>query len=149
MGCVVYFTLTTDFEHLSPAKLLYDPGFNVIDATIVQDGKRFVMFLKDETRHPPAKNLRVATADSPAGPYGPPSPPITGKYWAEGPSAIKLGAKWFVYFDRYTEHRYGLVTSTDLVHWQDESDKVRFPPDHRHGSVVRVSRGILEGLMKP
>jgi hypothetical protein len=146
---VVYFTLTTDFEHLSPAKLLYDPGFNVIDATIVQDGKRFVMFLKDETRHPPAKNLRVATADSPAGPYGPPSPPITGKYWAEGPSAIKLGAKWFVYFDRYTEHRYGLVTSTDLVHWQDESDKVRFPPDHRHGSVVRVTREILEGLMKP
>jgi len=26
----------------------YKPGFNLIDATIVQDGKRFVIFLKDE-----------------------------------------------------------------------------------------------------
>ena len=145
----MYFTLTTDFERLEPTKLLYDPGFNVIDATIVQDGKRFVMFLKDETRHPPAKNLRTATAEAPAGLYGPPSAPITGKYWAEGPSAIKLGEKWFVYFDRYTEHRYGLVTSKDLVHWDDESDKVRFPADHRHGSVLRVSREVLEGLMRP
>jgi len=144
----MYFTLTTDFERLEPAKLLYDPGFNVIDATIIQDGKRFVMFFKDETRHPPAKNLRVATARVPTGPYGPPSSPITGKYWAEGPSAIKLGERWFVYFDRYTEHRYGLVTSKDLVHWDDESDKVRFPAGHRHGSVLHVSREVLEGVMK-
>jgi len=145
----MYFTITPDFDRLTPAKVLYDRGFNVIDATIVQDGKRFVMFLKDETRHPPAKNLRVAMADSPGGPYSPPSPPITGKYWAEGPSAIKLGDRWFVYFDRYTEHRYGLVTSKDLVHWEDESDKVRFPAHHRHGSVLRVSQEVLEGLMKP
>ena len=141
--------MTADFERLAPAKLLYDPGFNVIDATTVQDGKQFVMFLKDETRHPPAKNLRVATAQALTGPYGPPSRPITGKYWAEGPSAIKLDNKWFVYFDRYTEGRYGLVTSKDLVRWDDESDKVRFPADHRHGSVLRVSREVFEGLMKP
>lgn len=145
----MYFTLTTDFDRLEPARLLYDPGFNAIDATIVRDGKRFVMFLKDETRQPPAKNLRMATAEAPIGPYGPPSVPITGKYWAEGPTAIQLGDKWFVYFDRYTEHRYGLVTSSDLVHWDDESDKVRFPADHRHGSVLRVSHQILEGLMAP
>jgi len=145
----MYFTRTTDFERLAPAKLFYDPGFNVIDATIVQNGAQFAMFLKDETRQPPAKNLRVATAKAPAGPYGPPSPPITGKYWAEGPTAIKLGEKWFVYFDRYTERRYGLVTSKDLVHWDEESDKVKFPAGHRHGSVLRVNRAILEGLMKP
>lgn len=144
----LYYTLTTDFERLEPAKLLYDPGFNSIDATLVQDGKRFVMFLKDETRHPPAKNLRVATAETLIGPYGPPSAPITGKYWAEGPTSIRLGDKWFVYFDRYTEHRYGLVTSKDLVHWDDESDKVRFPADHRHGTVLRVSGGILKGLLE-
>jgi hypothetical protein len=43
----IYFTVTSDLEQLEPAKLLYEPGFNVIDATIVQDGKRFLMFLKD------------------------------------------------------------------------------------------------------
>lgn len=144
----MYFTLTTNFEQLEPAKPLYDPGFNVIDATIVQDGKRFVMFLKDETRHPPAKNLRIATAEAPAGPYGPPSPPITGKYWAEGPTAIRWGDRWFVYFDRYTEGRYGLVTSRDLVHWEDESDKVRFPSGQRHGSVLRIDQEVLKGLLE-
>ena len=54
-----------------------------------------------------------------------------------------------MYFDRHAEHRYGLVTSKDLLHWDDESDKVRFPADHRHGSVLRISREILKGLMEP
>lgn len=144
----MYYTVTTDFEQLAPARLFYDPGFNVIDATIVQDGQQFIMFLKDETREPPAKNLRVATSASATGPYSQPSVPITGQYWAEGPSAIKLDGTWFIYFDRYTERRYGLVTSPNLTDWKDESDKVRFPRDHRHGSVLRVSREILAGLLR-
>lgn len=142
----MYYTLTTDFERLEPARLLYEPGFNVIDAMIVEEDTCFVMFLKDETRHPPAKNLRVATAQTLTGPYGPPSEPITGDYWAEGPTAIRLGGKWFVYFDRYAQNRYGLVTSEDRVRWTDESDKVQFPPNQRHGSVLRVSNETLDAL---
>ncbi|OJW15633.1 MAG: beta-galactosidase [Planctomycetales bacterium 71-10] len=141
-----YFTTTKDFLTFTPSKLFYDPGFNSIDSTIVRDGDRYAMFIKDETRTPPAKNIRVAFADAPAGPYGPPSPPITGAYWAEGPSAIKLGDRWFVYFDKYMDHRYGLVTSPDLVDWTDESDRVSFPPDFRHGTVLLVSDSILAGL---
>lgn len=141
-----YFTATKDFRSFTPSKLFYDPGFNSIDSTIVRDGDRFAMFIKDETRKPPAKNIRVAFADAPAGPYGPPSPPITGDYWAEGPSAIKLGDRWFVYFDKYMDHRYGLVSSPDLVSWTDESDRVSFPPDFRHGSVLLVPDSILAGL---
>lgn len=141
-----YFTATKDFQSFTPSKLFYDPGFNSIDSTIVRDGDRYAMFIKDETRTPPAKNIRVAFADAPAGPYGPPSPPITGAYWAEGPSAIKLGDRWFVYFDKYMDHRYGLVTSPDLVNWTDESDRVSFPPDFRHGTVLLVPDSILAGL---
>ncbi|WCJ58433.1 glycoside hydrolase family 43 protein [Fontisphaera persica] len=142
----LYFTTTKNFQTLAPTRLLYDPGFNCIDAVIFRDGARHVMILKDETRHPPAKNLRVAFSERATGPYGPASAPITGNYWAEGPTVIKIGGKWFVYFDRYTEHRYGLVTSTDLQTWTDESDKVRFPKDHRHGTVLRVPRAVLERL---
>ena len=72
--------------------------------------------------------------------------PITGNYWPEGPTAIKMGDTWFVYFDRCTEHRYGLATSKDLEHWRDESDKVTFPRDHRHGSVLRVSHAVFAKL---
>ncbi|AMV37607.1 glycoside hydrolase family 43 protein [Planctomyces sp. SH-PL62] len=141
-----YMTATKDFETFTPTKLFYEPGFNSIDATIVRDGDRYAMFIKDETLKPPAKNLRVAFADAPSGPFGPPSPPITGDFWAEGASAIKLGDRWFLYFDRYVDHRYGLVTSTDLVHWNDESDRVRFPADFRHGSVLLVPSTIRDGL---
>jgi beta-xylosidase len=145
----IYLTTTRDFANLAPTRLFYDPGFNCIDATLVQDGSKYVMFLKNETRQPPAKNLLLATATSATGPYGKPSPPITGRYWAEGPSAIKIGDRWFVYFDRYTEHRYGVVTSNDLEHWRDESDKVDFPRDHRHGTVLRVSQKIFDELAGP
>jgi len=31
----LYFTTTKDFVNLAPTKLLYDPGFSVIDATFL------------------------------------------------------------------------------------------------------------------
>lgn len=142
----MYLTTTKDFQTFTPTQLFYEPGFNCIDATIVQDGSQFVMIIKDETRQPPAKNLRVAFSDKAAGPYGTPSGPITGKYWAEGPTAVKIGGKWFVYFDRYTDHRYGVVTTADWKTWTEESDKVSFPKDHRHGTVLRVPHAVLEKL---
>jgi hypothetical protein len=142
----IYFATTRDFRELASARLFYNPGFNCIDATIVQDGQRFLMILKDETRYPPAKNLRVASAPAPDGPYGPASMPITGDYWAEGPTAIRIGDRCFVYFDRYREGRYGLVTSQDLVSWIDETERLQCPKGHRHGSVLRIPRALLAGL---
>jgi hypothetical protein len=108
------------------------------------------MFLKDETNLPfkPQKNIRMAFASSPEGPYGPPSAPITGDYWCEGPSGIKIGDTRFVYFDRYREGRYGAVISKDWTHWQDISDKVHFPAGARHGTVLRVREEILANLLK-
>ncbi len=142
----IYYVTTKDFKTYTPAKVLYDKDFNVIDATVQPVGKRYVMFLKDETREPAQKNLRVAFADQATGPYGVPSAPITGKYWAEGPTAIQLGDKWLVYFDKYTEHKYGAVTSTDLEHWTDISDQVQFPQGTRHGTVLRISQKELAKL---
>jgi hypothetical protein len=146
----IYCTTSKDLETFSPTRLFYDYGFNVIDATIAQDGAKYIMFLKDETNLPfkPQKNIRMAIASSPEGPYGPPSAPITGDYWCEGPSAIKIGDTWFVYFDRYREGRYGAVISKDLAHWQDISDKVRFPAGARHGTVFQVREGVLANLLK-
>jgi hypothetical protein len=142
----IYYTTTSDFKNYTPAKVLYDQGFNVIDATIQPAGKRFMMVLKDETREPVQKNLRIAFADQVTGPWEAPSEAITGDYWAEGPTAIQLGDQWLVYFDKYTEHKYGAVTSTDLERWTDVSDKVQFPKGTRHGTVLRISREELAKL---
>lgn len=146
----MYYVTTPDFENFSESKLFYDQGFNVIDATIVKDGERYAMILKNETDRPfkPEKNLRMAFADKALGPYGPASEPITGNYWAEGPTAIKIGGKWMVYFDKYREHKYGLVTSPDLVTWTDESQQLRMPGGVRHGTAFEVSMDVAERLLK-
>lgn len=135
----IYYVTTKDFKTYSKTKLLYDPGFSVIDATIVNDKDRYVMFLKNETRMPVQKNLHVAFAKKVAGPYSNPGSSITGNYWAEGPTALKIGDKWIVYFDKYTAHKYGAVESTDFITWHDVSDKVKFPPGIRHGTAFIIS----------
>jgi hypothetical protein len=120
----------------------------VIDATIVRDDRRYVMIFKDETRWPEAKkNLHYATSDRAAGPYGAASAPITGNYWAEGPTAIRIDGRWIVYFDKYREHRYGAVASTDWTNWEDISAQLQFPDGARHGTVLRVSRAALNELL--
>ena len=137
----LYFVTTKDFKKFSKTKMLYDQGFNVIDATIVPDGKKFVMFLKDETPKPtPQKNIRVATSTQLTSGYSKPSSPITGNYWAEGPTVTKVENNWLVYFDKYRDHKYGAVSSPDLKNWTDVSDKVVFPPGTRHGTVLKVSQ---------
>ncbi len=144
----MYCTTTRDFKHFTPTRLFYEPGFNVIDGTIVNAGDRYVMFLKNETRYPPQKNIRMATSKEALGPYGPASPPITGDYWAEGPSAIRIGDHWFVYFDKYRKGQYGAVRSKDLKTWTDVSDLVSFPAGHRHGTVLQVSSEIVNRIIK-
>ena len=141
----IYYVTTKDFKQFSKTKTLYDKGFNVIDATIVSDGKRFVMFLKDETVKPVAqKNIRVATSTSLTSGFSKPSAPITGNYWAEGPTAVKIGSTWIVYFDKYRNHQYGAVSSIDLKNWKDISDEISFPAGLRHGTVFKISKEEFE-----
>ncbi len=45
------YTTTKDFKKFKKTKLLYEPGFNAIDASIVKDEKGYPMFLKDELNH--------------------------------------------------------------------------------------------------
>ena len=123
----IYYVTTKDFTKWSKVRILYEPGFSVIDASIIPNGKKYQMFLKNETRSPAQKNLRVATANKISGPYSMAGPPITGNYWAEGPTAVKLNGQWIVYFDKYRDKKYGAVASTDLVKWTDISDKIEFP----------------------
>ena len=135
----MYYTLTKDFQAFGETRLFFDPGFNVIDATLVRDGDRYMLFLKDETLSPCQKNIRLATSPSIFEGFHEVSKPLTGAYWAEGPTAIKVDGKWVVYFDKYKLNQIGAVISEDLLHWEDISDKVQFPSGAQHGSVVRIA----------
>ncbi|MBF4494777.1 alpha/beta hydrolase fold domain-containing protein [Flavobacterium sp. MR2016-29] len=143
----IYYTTTKDFKKFAKTKLLYEPGFNVIDATIVKQDQEFVMYLKDETRNPVQKNLKIAISKNLTGPYSKASEPITGNYWAEGPTAIKIDNNWVVYFDKYTLKKYGAVKQTSKG-WEDISDQVSFPSGTRHGTVIKVSADEINILKK-
>lgn len=141
----IYYSTTKDFKSFRKARLLYDGGFNVIDATIFREGKKYVMVLKDETREPVKKNLRLAFSRKAAGKYSDATVPFT-ESWVEGPTVTKMGDRWIVYFDRYTRHSMGAVTSGDLTNWTDISNQLHFPEGVRHGTVLRISALEFEKL---
>jgi GH43 family beta-xylosidase len=147
----MYYVTTKDFQSFSGTKLLYDPGFNCIDASIykVNDGK-YLMFIKNETLMPPQKNIVMARARAPQGPWGKASAPITPRgVWAEGPAAVFFNGRWLVYFDMYMQHGYGLVASADLKTWEILTPQLNMPEGIRHGTVFEVPRSALQALISP
>lgn len=145
----MYFTTTSDFKTYAKAKLFYEEGFNVIDSTIIKHGARYVMILKDETRHPPAKNLRMASSARVTGPWSEASKPFSPKgLWVEGPTCLKIGDSWVVYFDAYQKGEYGAMRTKDFKQWEDISDQLRVPKGLRHGTVFPVSRDLLDKLLQ-
>ena len=145
----IYFVTTRDFETYSDTRLFYDGGFVSIDASLLKHGDQYVMFVKDETKRPePAKNIRIARADSAQGPYGPASAPFSPDgVWVEGPTAITIDGVPHVYFDAYMEHRMRAMRSGDLEHWEDITDQLTFPEGMRHGSVLEVKQSVLDTLL--
>lgn len=144
----MYYVTTPDFKTFSKTELFYDQGFNVIDGTLIRENNKYVLFLKDETKTPPQKNIRIATSNKLTGNFSKPTASITGDYWAEGPTPVKIGDWCIVYFDKYMNHAMGAVRSKDLKNWEDISDQVSFPDGTRHGTVFKVSRKVLDNLLK-
>lgn len=144
----LYYVETKDFKSYSMAKVFYDGGFSVIDGFIVKpEPGRFVLVLKDERELPkPTKHLRVAEATRADGPYGTASAPISID-WVEGPSVLRRGNNWIVYYDEYTRKKYGAIESADLKTWRPV-DGVEFPPGTRHGTAFQVNSDVVARLSK-
>ena len=142
----MYVTTTKDFKAFSETKLFLDPGFSVIDAVIVKRGdKDFVLVLKDNTR--PERNLKVAFAESPMGPWTNISKPFSDKF-TEGPSVIKLKKEWLIYFDSYQKKIYEAVSTTDFKEFKNVTDTIIVPAGHKHGTIVPVKRKTVRQLVK-
>ena len=140
----MYYTTTKDFREFSQTKLFLEPGFSVIDCTIVERERDYVLVLKDNTR--PERNLRIAFGDSPLGPWKNISAPFTGKL-TEGPTVLQLGEEWLIYYDAYGEHTYGAAKTSDFITLTDISDQVHFPEGHKHGTVVRITKKELTSFL--
>jgi hypothetical protein len=145
----IYATTTTDFRSFTPAKVFFDPGYSVIDATLLPPttpGKPFTLIFKDERKQPLEKHLLTATGPSLEGAWTNISEPIS-ETWSEGAAIIPVEATatqpagYLAYYDHYSgAQHYGAIFSPDLVHWSDALAQIDFPAGMRHGSFVQITR---------
>ena len=145
----IYSTTTKDFQKFTPTRLFYEPGFNVIDATMIQTEEgHWRIIVKDETKEPVAKkHLRTAMADNPEGPFSELAPPFT-RNWVEGPTALRVGEDYLVYFDCYTDHHYGALKTRDWKKWEDATAQLNMPKGIRHGTAIEVDGKVIEQLLE-
>ena len=142
----LYYTTTKDFEHFTDTKLFYDPGFSSIDAMIVKRKKNdYVLVFKDNTR--PNRDVKVAFATSPTGPYSKPSESFTCSY-AEGPSVAKVGKEYYIYYDAYQKKIFGASKTKDFIHFEDATSEIKIPPFHKHGTIFKAPVSIVKNLEK-
>jgi hypothetical protein len=151
----IFSTSTKDFKSFTPSKLFFDPGYSVIDATILPPTKphdSFVLIYKDERKIPLQKHLLTATGPSIEGPWSNLSQPIS-ETWSEGAAIIPVRATadspagYLAYYDHYSQgQHYGAVFSPDLTHWTDALGKISFPAGMRHGSFVQITQAEYDRL---
>jgi hypothetical protein len=142
-----YYVTTKDFETFSPPALLFDPGFDHIDATLVRDEDTCVLIVKEGDMQGKGVwgPIHVATAADPRGPYTLIEKPAFVAR-AEGPTIAKVGDDYVMYIDYYTRGRYGALRTTDWQNWTDISDQVATVRGQRHGTVLAIPRRIADGL---
>ena len=152
----MWFTTTRDFETFAPAQRYYDPGFNSIDGYLLRRGpKDYVLVVKDN-RKPGFSNLFCVFSDSPYGPFhtadnapaGTTPTTTFGRTYSEGPCAIQLGDEWIIYFDQYHPQEYGAVATRDFLTFTPIPERISVPANHKHGTIVQVSRKQLDALLE-
>jgi len=141
----IYYVTTKDFEGVSESRILFDPGYNVIDATLLRREAKVYMVFKDERPKPLRKVLLTAVSDSATGPFQVVSQPFT-KPWAEGPTLLEIGGEVYCYYD-FSGSGYGVSKSTDMIHWQDMAYQLKMPKGMRHGTVLAVPGSVVKAMM--
>lgn len=142
----LYYVVTEDFNTFSSPELFYDPGFSCIDAVIVKRAHDdYVMVVKDNTR--PNRNLKVAFAKSPQGPYSQPSDAFTESF-TEGPAVVKVGDEYYIYYDTYRKFIYSAHKTRDFVNFTEVTDSIDVPKGHKHGTVFMAPRSLVNNLIE-
>ncbi|MGF1925847.1 MAG: glycoside hydrolase family 43 protein, partial [Bacteroidia bacterium] len=140
----MYAMTTKDFNTFSSSKIFLDPGFSVIDAVIVKkEAQDYVLVLKDNTR--PNRNLKVAFSDDALGPYNGISETFSSKL-TEGPTVVKVGKEWLIYFDAYGDKKYSAVKTRDFKSFKDVSSEIIIPEGHKHGTIITVKKSVIRAL---
>jgi hypothetical protein len=142
-----YYVTTKDFETFTKPQILFNPGFDNIDATIVRHNDQYILTIKegDMQQRGVWGPIHQAIADDPRGPYKLlDKPALVAR--AEGPTVGRIGEAYVMYVDYYVHGRYGALKTQDFKTWTDISDKVNTVSGQRHGTLLTIPRATAEGL---
>ena len=157
------YVTSSDLKTFSaPPKRLLDWDMGTIDVFLRQEEGKYWAILKDET-YPTldwvtGKTIRIASSDSLLGPYKDLSLPISPNF-REAPMLIPSpdGKAWYLYYEQYPGVSYGLSVASKLsgpwyqvsgYTFHDDWDKYALPPKVRHGTMITISRGQYDALVK-
>ncbi|TDV44787.1 glycoside hydrolase family 43 protein [Actinophytocola oryzae] len=147
------YATTTDFRTFSAARVWVDPGYSVIDSTVLEDGGWYYRFTKDERSAGPgapcgkfiteqrSTQLRDTTYDLVKDCVG--SGAISQ---GEGPTAFRSNTenRWYLFIDEFGGRGYVPFQSTNLAagQWSPVSGYT-LPSSPRHGTVLPVTSAEL------
>jgi hypothetical protein len=61
---------------------------------------------------------------------------------------VKVKDGWLIYFDSYDDKSYGAVKTKDFITFEDANAEISVPLNHKHGTIVPVSKSFLKRLKK-
>jgi len=135
----LYHAFTKDFKTFTKPEIFFDPGYQVIDATLLASEGKYFMIFKDERPEPLHKEIKIAQGPTLEGPWTGISEALT-ESWSEGPSILKLEDRYVIYYDHYREpRRYEAIGSIDLKNWMPINERMTFPADCKHGSFLHIT----------
>ncbi|MFU8876233.1 family 43 glycosylhydrolase [Micromonospora sp. SL4-19] len=155
------YATTRDFRTFSEPKVWVDPGYSVIDSTVIKHNGSYYRFTKDERNNtsstPCSKfileekstQLRSTSWDFVQDCIGKATDTSPGISRGEGPTVFKSNTedKWYVFIDEFGGRGYVPFETTDLDSGKfTMSTGYDLPAHPRHGTVLPVTRAELDRL---
>ena len=151
----IMYAKTRDFYTFTEAKEYYNPGYSVIDTTMIEHNGKIYRFTKDErgnsSSSPNGKFIFQEVGDSILGNFRMIKEGI-GKgsiSQGEGPTIFKANGedKWYLFIDEFGGRGYVPFETTDLDsgNWTMSSN-YQLPSRPRHGTVLPVTATEYERL---
>ncbi|RZU60884.1 LamG-like jellyroll fold domain-containing protein [Zhihengliuella halotolerans] len=156
------YATTSDFVEFSEPQVWIDPGYSVIDSTVIREGDKYYRFTKDERNNtsttPCSKfitaevstQLRSTDYDFIADCIGKAADGKEGIAQGEGPLVFKDNhdERWYMFIDEFGGRGYVPFVSDDLDsgEWTVAEDYT-MPSHPRHGTVLPVTRAEYERLL--
>lgn len=138
----IWYCHTKDFQEYTPAKLLFDPGYQVIDASILRWNGEYHMAFKDERGHNAIGThyaaIRTAKSRQATGTYEGISELLT-EFRSEGPFLIEEDGWIYLFYDAFGTHSYRGLRSKDMKNWEDITEQMKFPKNCKHLSILKVA----------